>query len=232
MKTKTKVSLLLIGSITVLLILIWSTRILFSYKVVDYNISMFNRYFPNNIVFASRLKKPQIDEVVIYALPNTPFVLISRIVAMEGDSLQLIDGYPYVNSKPIASSAIIRLSYLIDEQTIKENRDFLANYGHSLEKPYPIRMIDSTKIEIQLTQEELKQLRYSEKLQLCHDCWHGRQYKTLMGRGEWTVLNFGPVVIPEGHCFVLNDYRFTEYDSRFEFHNFIPLENIKGVVLQ
>ncbi len=48
---------------------------------------------------------------------------------------------------------------------------------------------------------------------------------------NYTMVDFGPVVIPEGHVFVLGDNRNNSMDSRDPSVGYIPLENIKGKAL-
>ena len=45
---------------------------------------------------------------------------------------------------------------------------------------------------------------------------------------EWTLDNFGPFVVPEGHVFLLGDHRNRCIDSRY--FGAIPIEKIIGVV--
>jgi signal peptidase I len=54
-------------------------------------------------------------------------------------------------------------------------------------------------------------------------------FKRLFGH-SWTRDNFGPVIVPSGHYFVLGDNRHGAADSRFT--GFIDQQDFRGTVLK
>ena len=46
---------------------------------------------------------------------------------------------------------------------------------------------------------------------------------------DWTIDNFGPIVLPEGKYFFMGDNRDNSYDSRYR--GFVDQEDIEGTLL-
>ncbi len=91
---------------------------------------------------------------------------VKRVIALEGEKLEIKDKQVYINDKP-------------------------------LEEPYKVHS--------------------DAQVYAKNDAYH---YDDLIRD------NFGPVVVPKGHCFVMGDNRDNSADSRY--WGFLPLANIKG----
>ena len=106
-------------------------------------------------------------DVVVFKFPNEPDKdFVKRIIALEGEKVEIKDKQVYVNDSPIAENYKVHS----DDQIFTKDQYF----------------------------------RYDEFIR----------------------DNFGPVIVPAGHCFVMGDNRDNSADSRY--WGFLPLGYIKG----
>jgi len=107
------------------------------------------------------------QDIVVFKYPkelNKDFV--KRIIALEGEKIEVKDKQVYINDQPIAES------YKVHNDVQVFNKDGYYHYDDAIRD------------------------------------------------------NFGPVVVPPGHCFVMGDNRDNSMDSRY--WSFLPMDYIKG----
>jgi signal peptidase I len=107
------------------------------------------------------------QDIVVFKYPkelNKDFV--KRVIAMEGETIEIKDKQVYINDSPISENYKVHN----DSQVFTKNGYY----------------------------------RYDDTIR----------------------DNFGPIVVPPGHCFVMGDNRDNSMDSRY--WSFLPIDNIKG----
>lgn len=209
MKTGTKI-LIILASCAAIAMLLWWTGILFIHQMSE-NHGMSGEYTSGERVWVSNLKTPKSGDVIIYQGPNDVEGVhyAARLVALPGDTLQMIDGYVYVNSTLLEKQEKVRLSYQTDKAS--ENSD----------------------AEVFLSKAELVNYPNAEALKFDPNSkaylyyFNGRGIRGYMDMG-WTFVNFGPIILIEDEYFVLNDDRHTPFDSRY--HAAISGDLIRGLV--
>lgn len=112
---------------------------------------------------------PKRGETVVFRFPYEPKDYIKRVIAMEGDTVEIINKKVYINGRP-----------LNEPYAVFKDRNII-------EWPYEVPPAEFQRI------------------------WESGGF---MGT-EWVRDNFGPVVIPKGHIFVMGDNRDFSWDSRF-----------------
>ncbi|HWH17607.1 MAG TPA: signal peptidase I [Allosphingosinicella sp.] len=156
---------------------------------------------------------PERGDVVVFRYPgpgNEDFV--KRVIGLPGDTIQMIDGVLSINGEPLPKVRI-------------------ADYLMPLSPNTPCRTIDPSAKKV-VEDEQGRRFcafpRYRETLP------GGRSYYVLdqtMGSGD----NTEPVVVPEGHYFVMGDNRDDSFDSRFPVAvggvGLLPAENLIGRAL-
>lgn len=139
----------------------------------------------------------------------------------------LVGDFLLVN-KLVYSAPVLPLEKVIlPRRDIRRQDIVVFKYPKKLNNDFVKRVIglEGEKIEIKDKQVYVNDRPIAESYKVHNDT----QVFTKNGfyRYDDTIRdNFGPVVVPPGHCFVMGDNRDNSADSRF--WSFLPMDNIKG----
>ncbi len=98
--------------------------------------------------------------------------------------------------------------------TLQMVRDTVYRNGQRLDEPYTLHLAGD---RIHDDEQRLRQIRaWQMAYYLGPDSSHYRP----------TTRDWGPIVVPQNHCFVMGDNREQSYDSRY--YGFVPFANIRG----
>ena len=141
--------------------------------------------------------QPERGDVVIFkAPPSNDIDYIKRVIGLPGDTIQVIGGQVVLNGKPIPKQKLADFELPVTPNTRCIDRQFEATSA--------------------------------DGAPVCH---YPRYRETLPGGKSYEVLDFGmqgynpaagidpdntqPVIVPEGHLFLMGDNRDNSMDSRF-----------------
>jgi signal peptidase I len=190
--------------------------------------AMLPAYPKGKMIISSKLLKISNDKVVVCRLTATgpspeekKNIAIRSIAGMEGDTIEINDGY------------LIRNGYMVDnpDQLMLTYYAHRSAYVMSLSgqfNPKPKEKGDS--IIFCLNYKEYK--KHDREI-LLHKITKPKSQEdpNVIGsttENGWNIYNYGPIVIPKGYCFLLASNRDLFKDSRQL--GFIPLKDIIAVV--
>jgi signal peptidase I len=188
----------------------WRIKPILVFKT--YSASMLPNFKKGDHIYTSRFKKFSYNDVVLFQIPallpnlEKPYITMQRIVAMEGDTVEINDDYLIRNGRMADTPQKLMLDYFVRKALIRNFDDF----NHLLEKP---RIQNDTVIFT---------LTYAE-----YQTW-SRSYK-LYRYGDWKSRTRKPLVVPKGYCYLLGDNRDNAIDSRYR--GCLPLSNIITTVI-
>lgn len=190
-----------------------------------------------SIVFTSNLLQPAPGKTVAYRSEYidslNPYarageIHIHRMVADEGDVLEMKDAILYRNGKIFDADKNLLHNYIADVAVVTALSSFAE-----LEKKGLAYQISESQYSVSLSTKEVVELNRKgvvlEKVIARTNEFYTGAFNWMKKDSLWTVDNFGPVTIPKGFFFVLGDNRHNALDSRYV--GFIKKENFRGTVL-
>jgi signal peptidase I len=150
---------------------------------------------------------PERGDIVIVKPPGQRADYIKRVIGLPGDTIAVEGGRVYLNGKPLPRKPMAPALLPRD-----------ANFGWSVDYDrFAVTMPDGT--------QGYAIPRYLETLP------NGRRYQTL-DIGDSTTDDYDPIVVPDGHIFLMGDNRDDSADSRVDPMlgglGLVPVENIGG----
>jgi signal peptidase I len=212
---KTKHILLIVTLLVLPFVLLVAARLLKVYVVYSINTTNMDPTYPAGMqVFGIGFTAFEKGDVVSYQPTPLPGEdtggneYLGRIVATEGDTLQMISSFMYLNGK--LAEDTMKHSYLFTDKM-----EHLSGVLNAYQKEYKVLRSDDTLI-FNGSYEELKQLGILKTAERVLDGQIETYPSTfgIVSDTTWTLENMGPVVIPKDHVFIMGDNRTYSLDSR------------------
>jgi len=181
-----------------------STHILIFYQVTSGE--MQPNYEPTDWVVASKLKTFSYNDVVLCTITDKSDKndnIIRRIVALEGDTVEIYNGYVIRNGFIADIPQKLMFNYFVKRKIVKN----INVFGKLKEKP----VIKGDTIILSLNYKDY--------------VYWSREYLLRL----FNYPNHEPFMVPQGYCFVLGDNRDNSTNSLFS--GCLPVKNIIATII-
>lgn len=180
----------------------------------------------NSYLLLSNFASPKSGDFISYTYEE-PFIgshtRIHRLVAQEGDTLKIINGILYVNSKKADENRELAYTYELSLEEYKALKE-----PEAVKEKWTTDFIGGIVVRMAIPDKTVKKHKLKAKQAMETEGSPSPAVKAYYKK-DWNEDFFGPFVVPKGTVFVLGDNRSNSEDSRHI--GPIKTEDIKGVLL-
>ena len=196
--------------------------ILYFTGILSFRKVLNNNNYPSlskdDYVVYSNIIEPEINDMIVFK--DTNGYRISRLLGVQGDTIQIKDGVFYRNSKNMDTNLKLSRFYTGNKNELKNLR-YIDESAILKTSIYGDSLLIMTSDSVASSYEGLSKKIYSDSF---IDYFVSKAYNK-----DWNLDQFGPLVIPKSNFFLIGDNRVDAVDSRML--GLTKNEDIIGIVL-
>jgi signal peptidase I len=180
-----------------------------------------------SIIWSSNLKTPQRFDFVCFKhtspITQSPSIYTYRLCGMEGDKIEIQDGVLYINGENADKNLALKHTYKVPTLDVMHleaageiSRGETFNTGNDT-------------LRVFLSEKQIKDNHLTSCKRVISLKSEPNELVKKAFNNDWNIDQFGSIIVPKDHFFLLGDNRENAEDSRYI--GFISKEKVIGTVL-